>query len=103
MAYICNFKATSDIPAWLTDSERFSLREFLESKPEVRKTGRTTYQIGDHEVDFDLHIGMPPLPDMVANLQGAFIGGLANVPLVMIVFEMLARYSLKKTLKHNPV
>ncbi len=103
MAYICNFKATSDIPAWLTDSERYSLREFLESTPEVHRTGRTTYQIGDHEVDFDLHISIPSLPGTFANLQGAFIGTLANNPLVMKVFEILATYSLKKTLKQNPV
>jgi len=103
MAQICNFKASSDIPAWLTDSERSSLREFLESRPEVRKTGRTAYQIGDHEVDFDLHIGMPSLPDTFTNLQGAIIGGLANVSALMKVFDELGKDSLKKTLKQNPV
>ncbi|MFA5874035.1 MAG: glycoside hydrolase family 36 protein [Anaerolineales bacterium] len=102
MAQICNFKATSDIPAWLTDSERSALREFLESRPEVRKTGRTAYQIGDHEVDFDLHIGMPSLPDAFTNLQGAVIGGLANVPALMKVFDKSGKISLKKTLKQNP-
>jgi alpha-galactosidase len=103
MAQICNFKATSDIPAWLTDSERSALREFLESRPEVRKTGRTAYQIGDHEVDFDLHIGMPSQPDKFTNLQGAFISGLANVPALMKVFDKLGKNSLKKKLKQNPV
>ena len=103
MAQICNFKATSDIPAWLTDSERSALREFLESRPEVRKTGRTAYQIGDHEVDFDLHIGMPSLPDMFTNLQGAVIGGLANVPVLMKVFDKLGKISMKRRLKQNPV
>jgi len=103
MAQICNFKATSDIPAWLTDSERSALREFLDSRPEVRKSGRTTYQIGDHEMDFGPHIGMPPPSDTFTNLQGAIIGGLANIPVLMKVFDELGKYSLKKMLKHNPV
>ena len=30
LARVCNFKATSDLPQWLTDSEREKLREFLE-------------------------------------------------------------------------
>lgn len=43
MAQICNFKATSDIPAWLTDTELSALREFLECSPEVRKTGQKSF------------------------------------------------------------
>ena len=103
MAQICIFKASSDIPAWLTDSERSALRDFLESTPEVRKTGRTAYQIGDHEVDFGPHIDMPPLPDKFTNLQGAAIGALANIPVLMKVFDKLGKNSLKKMLKHNPI
>jgi alpha-galactosidase len=103
MAQICNFKAASDIPAWLTDSERSALREFLDSRPVVRKSGRTAYQVGEHEVDFGPHIGMPSLPDIFTNLQGAVIGGLANIPVLMKVFDKLGKNSLKKMLKHNPV
>ncbi len=103
LAQICKFKATSDIPAWLTDSERFALREFLESRPKVQKTGRTSYRIGNREVDFGLHIGMPSLPDSFTNLKGAVIGGLANVPALLNVFDKLGKRSLKKTLKQNPV
>jgi alpha-galactosidase len=103
LAQICNFKASSDIPTWLTDSEQSALRGFLESKPEVRKTGRTTWQIGDHEVDFGPHIGMPPLPDTFTNLQGAVLGGLANVPVLMKAFDSVGKYKLKRMLKQNPV
>lgn len=87
MAQICNFKATSDIPAWLTDTELSALREFLECSPEVRKTGQKSFQIGDHEVDFDQHISMPSLPDAFTNLQGSVIDGLANAPALMKVFD----------------
>ena len=103
MAQICAFKATSDIPAWLTDSEMSTLREFLKSRPEVRKTVRAAYQIGDREVDFAPHIGLPPLPGALTNLQGAVLGGLATIPLLMKVFDKLGKNSLKKTLKQNPV
>jgi alpha-galactosidase len=103
LAQICNFKATSDIPAWLTDSERTALREFLESQPEVRKTGQTAYQVGDHEVDFGVHISMPSLPGMFTNMQGAVLGALANVPVIMKVFEKLEKIMLKRMLKEVPV
>jgi len=103
LAQVCKFKATSDIPAWLTDAERSALREFLESRPKVQKTGRNSYRISNREVDFGPHIGMPSLPDVFTNLQGAFIGGLANVPALMNVFDKLGKNSLKKMLKQNPV
>ena len=103
LAHICNFKASSDIPAWLTDLERSELREFLESKPEVRKTGRTAYQIGDHEVDFGPHIGMPSPPSTFTNFQGAVLGRLANVSILMKVFDKLGKIKLQNWLKQNPV
>jgi len=103
LAQICNFKASSDIPAWLTDLERSELREFLESKPEIRKTGRTAYQIGDHEVDFGPHIGMPSPPSTFTNFQGAVLGGLANVSILMKVFDKLGKIKLQNWLKQNPV
>jgi alpha-galactosidase len=103
MAQICNFKATSDIPAWLTDSERSALREFLKSRPEVRKTGRTAYQIGDRVVDFGPHIGIPSLPETFTNLQGAIIGGLANIPILMKLYNWLVKKAMEIMLSDNPV
>jgi hypothetical protein len=75
----------------------------LEHKPEVRKTGRTTYQLDGREVDFSAHIGMPPLPNAFTKLQGAVISGLANITALIRIFEIMGRYSLRKMLKHNPV
>ncbi len=103
LAQICKFKATSDIPAWLTEAERLALREFLGNRPTVQKTGRTSYRIGDRDVDFAPHIGMPSLPGMFTNLHGAVLAGLANVPALMNIFDKLGRNSLKKMLKRNPV
>ena len=103
LAEVSHFKATSDIPAWLTDAEREALREFLESRPKVQKTGRDSYRIADRDVNFAPHIGMPSLPDVFTNLQGSILGRLANVPALMNVFDKLGRNSLKKMLKRNPV
>ena len=103
MAYICKFKATSDIPAWLTETEKSGLREFLVHQPEIQKLGQTTYLIDDREVDFTPYIGMPSLPNAFDNLAGGVIGELARVPFVMKSLEILEKYSLKRTLKHNPV
>jgi alpha-galactosidase len=102
-AQICRFKASSDIPAWLTDSEWSALHAFLEINPEVQKIGQTAYRIGDHNVDFGPHIGMPPNPGMAGQILGAVLGELANSPALMKIFDKLVIIKLKKQLKQNPV
>jgi alpha-galactosidase len=102
-AQICRFKASSDIPAWLTDSEWSALHAFLEINPEVQKIGQTAYRIGDHNVDFGPHIGMPPNPGMTGQILGAVLGELANSPALMKIFDKLVIKKLKKQLKQNPV
>lgn len=49
---ITGFKATSDLPQWLSESERTALRKFLESSPSVHKMNRYEYQIDERRVDF---------------------------------------------------
>ena len=103
MAQICNFKATSDIPAWLTESEQAALRVFLESSPRVLKKGRTSYEIDGRRVDFGAYIGMPPLPGALTNGLGSVLGRLANIPALMKIVDKLDHSSLRKKLKQNPV
>ena len=102
MAEICNFKASSDIPAWLTDSEQAALHRFLESRPQVRQTGRYAYQIGDRAVDFEPFIQMPPRPGPVTNALGALLGGLANIPGMINFVDRLNQKLIKKKLDQNP-
>ncbi len=47
---ITGFKATSDLPAWLSDEERHALHSLLESADEVKRTGRYTFTINGREV-----------------------------------------------------
>ena len=103
LAMICNYKATSDIPAWLTDTERSALRTFLQTTPVVHKTGAMAYRVGDTDVDFSPFISIPPVPGLLTNLQGAVLGGLANIPLALNIFDRLGKRSLKKMLDKNPV
>ena len=57
---ITGFKATSDLPQWMSRQEVQSLRTFLESDPEVKKTTRYQYQVDGREVDFSAAMPMHP-------------------------------------------
>ena len=103
LAQVAGFKATSDVPAWLTEAERVALREYLETSPQMKKTGKYKHQIGEREVDFSPFIGMPPLPGFPKNIWGALIGELANVPALMKIYDASYRRTLRKALEKNPV
>jgi alpha-galactosidase len=57
---ITGFKATSDLPQWMNAQEVRSLRNFLESDIEVKKTARYKYQVDGREVDFSTAMPMYP-------------------------------------------
>jgi len=103
LATICNVKATSDIPSWLTDSERTLLHAFLEAAPRVSKIGHVAYRIGDRQVDFSQFITMPPLPGPLTNLVGAIPDSLAPIKLLMKILDKLGKNSIKHMLEENPV
>ena len=52
MGTISAFKATSDLPQWMNERDLDSLREFLDTDIDVRKTSRYKYQLNGREVDF---------------------------------------------------
>ena len=103
LAQITAFKATSDIPAWITDSEQVALRGFLEKRPEILKKSQTSFEIDGRLVDFSTHISMPAQPGPFTNFIGAILGGLANIPAVIRLFDAVNHQSLKKMLKQNPI
>jgi alpha-galactosidase len=103
LAQVAGFKATSDVPAWLTEGERAALREFLESKPKVQQTKRYRYRLDEREVDFANLIELPPLPRVLQKGAGALLDGLANIPLFMKIFERLGQRALKKSIEADPV
>ncbi len=103
LALITGFKATSDVPAWMTDDEKTALKEFLNAEPEIRRTGRTSYQVGERQSDFGTHIQMPTPARFPLSLLGQIAGSLANVPGGIVLFDKWLRRSLRKWLEANPV
>jgi alpha-galactosidase len=49
---ITGFKATSDLPQWMSPADQEALRSFLESSPSIEKGNRYRYRIDGREVDF---------------------------------------------------
>ncbi len=52
LAHIAGFKATSDLPQWLSAEERAQLARFLEERPAVVRRGRYLYELDGRLVDF---------------------------------------------------
>ena len=49
---ITGFKATSDLPQWMTKGDTASLRDFMETDPTIHKISRYRYRINNRTVDF---------------------------------------------------
>jgi alpha-galactosidase len=56
---LANFKATSDLPQWLTSAEREALHNFLEEQPAVEQLSRYRFKIDGREVDFSPIMPLP--------------------------------------------
>jgi alpha-galactosidase len=99
LALICNFKATSELPQWLTPIERDSLKIFLDSRPEIHQVGRYTFELDGRLVDFSEAVALPAPARGIRALQAVLLAWLANQPLVLRVFDWMGRYSQKKIRK----
>lgn len=53
LAHIAGFKATSDLPQWLSAEERSQLAQFLEASPTVTRRGRYVYDLDGAMFDFE--------------------------------------------------
>jgi len=53
---ISGFKATSDLPQWMSAGEHEALRQFLEANQRIEKVERYHYRIEGRDVDFSLVI-----------------------------------------------
>ncbi len=52
LAHVCDFRATSDPPAWLDPAERAALEQFLVSHPRIEQTDRYRFLVDDRKADF---------------------------------------------------
>ena len=96
LAFICNFKATSELPQWISPAERESLREFLTASPQVKRINRATFQIDDRIVDFSSALALPPPPRGLTKLPASFMGWLGNQPFALNLFHRLNKSAFRK-------
>ncbi|MEW5940329.1 MAG: glycoside hydrolase family 36 protein [Chloroflexota bacterium] len=78
LALICNFKAASDLPQWMTPAERESLRAFLTASPKVTRLDRARFQLDDRTMDFSSALSLPPLPKGKDKAWAGFLGWLGS-------------------------
>ena len=96
LALICDFKATSDLPQWMTPDEREQVRKFLLAEPKITQLSRYIYQLDDRLVDFSSAVALPKLPEGPISLWADFLGWLGDWKIVLRIFKMLDDHSLRK-------
>lgn len=96
LALICNFKATSDLPHWMTDREREQLRGFLLGEPDVSKISRYQYKIDGRIVDFSSSVELVKPPKGFNALLGVIMGWAGNIKLFIRITLSLDNAAKKK-------
>lgn len=96
LALICDFKATGDLPQWMTPAEREKIREFLAAAPKIEKLGRYRYTIDGRIADFSEAVKLPPPPKGFAAIYAAIAGWAANFNLVFRLFLVFDNAAKKR-------
>jgi alpha-galactosidase len=89
LAQICEFKATSDLPQWMTKDETDELRSFLTSTPKVEQTGRYTFRLDNREVDFTSTTSLPKAKTGTLALLAGFLSWMGDRHFVLRINKML--------------
>ena len=101
LAVITGFKATSDLPDWLTPTERAAMDKFLRTRSTVKQTGRYTFEIDGRYVDFSAWMPLPRQLNPPEKILAAFLGWLANMPWVLRLFDRLSRQAIAKAVREK--
>ena len=89
LALLCDFKATSDLPQWMTPMERALVRDFLLAVPTISKLGRYIYRLDDRTIDFSSVVPLTPKAKGLPALWGAFLGWAGNIkPVVRFILTL---------------
>jgi alpha-galactosidase len=89
LAQICEFKATSDLPQWMTKDETDELRSFLNSTPKVEQTGRHTFRLDNREVDFTSAMSLPKQKTGAQALLAGFLSWMGDRHFVLRINKKL--------------
>ncbi len=96
LALICNFKATSDLPQWLTEMEREQVRTFLNAEPKITQLSRYVFQLDERIVDFTSAVSLPKKPSGLTLLWANFLGWLGSFPFVLRILKRMDDNTLAK-------
>ena len=96
LALVCQFKATSDLPQWMTTAELGQLRQFLEADPKIEQMGRYVFQLDHRVVDFSAAVELPEAPMGIVAAWGAFLGWLGSLPFVLRIINRIDDEVLRK-------
>lgn len=99
LALICNFKATSDLPEWLSLDERKGLRAFLEITSSIDRKSSYIFRINGRQVDFSSAIPLPDPPRGCEAFASQGLGWLANHGWALKINDDTARKALMKLKK----
>jgi alpha-galactosidase len=96
LALVCNFRATSDLPQWLTAQERETLRAFLKDKHKPTQTERYIFKLGKRSVDFSAAIPLPEPSRGFEALSSAIIGWLGSQPWALRLLNWMGKRQLEQ-------
>ena len=99
LALVCGFKATSDLPQWLTANERENLRNFLESEPKVKQISRYAFRIDDCHVDFSTAMSLSEELHGAEAIEAAAVGWLGNHGWALRINDRIEKNALEKLKK----
>lgn len=99
LAEITEFKATSDLPTWLTDPERQALQTFLVSKPEIQYNGDYNYLINGVNYAYSEFINFPKPLNRFEKIAQFFFNKLASSTFILRIFDRYTTARIRKKLK----
>ena len=99
LALICGFKATSDLPQWLSAEESERLRDFLLANPAIEQIGRARFRVGGETVDFTAAMDLPDAPTGWKRIQSNAIGWLASHEWALRLDHELGKRAIARKIK----
>jgi len=101
LAEISEFKATSDLPSWLTTTERQELQTFLVSDPIIKYCGQYNYLINGIKCDYSEFIEFPKPLGWFETVVQFVIKNLANLPITLKIFDKFSIARIRNILKSD--
>jgi alpha-galactosidase len=99
LALICKFKATSDLPQWITNDEKEHLKYFLNANPKITRLSRYVYQMSDHTIDLTSAISLPAHPKGLDLFKSVLTSWLGNQRWILRIMDKTQKNSLRKIKK----